>query len=160
MQNIPFASSDSGTAADCMGRWVTGKATELCVRRCYPDTRSDLRGCMFWLACLFSLGFTKHRIRRWEEVRVSSSRLQSPGGTGQAFNSLELGEMENPDSLTDQQLLFYPSFPFLQVLNPFSQSQPRKWRKIMMISTAEKKIHPHELVPSNSNLNNATMIFS
>lgn len=111
MQNIPFASSDSGTAADCMGRCVTEKATELYVGRCYPGTRSDLRGCMFWLACLLSLGFTKHRIRRWQEVKVSS--FNGPG-TGQAFNSLELGEMENPDSFTDQganNFSFIPPLP-------------------------------------------------
>lgn len=64
MLNILFASSDSGTAADYMGRCVTGKARELCVGRCYPDTRSDLRECVFWLACLFSLGFTKHRAQK------------------------------------------------------------------------------------------------
>lgn len=51
-QNVPFASSDSGTAANNIGRCITGKARELWVGRCCPDTRSNFRS-MHFLAQMF-----------------------------------------------------------------------------------------------------------
>lgn len=74
--------------------------------------------CVFQPVCLFSLGFTKHRARRWQEVNVSSGTLRLPRhepGIEPAYGSEKLETLTAQPART-------PASPLSSLLSPHAST--------------------------------------